>query len=190
MDILLNAVIFVLTLILVALFFKKNGEWHLSNGTRAFRFFTVQSNILCAAAALLMCMAPSLPWVWTLKYTGTVSVTVTMLTVFLFLGPTLGYKKMFTGTELYMHLVTPLLAIVSFFCFEKRPMSFVTALSGLLPVALYSVLYLYKVIYAPEDRRWDDFYGFNRGGKWPISLMAMLAGSFALCMTFMLLKNS
>ena len=36
-------------------------------------------------------------------------------------------------------------------------------------------LYINRVLFAPEGRRWEDFYGFNKGGKWPLSLAAMLA---------------
>ena len=190
MDAFLNALIFFLTLILTVRFFHKDGEWRIGNGTVFFRFFTVLSNVFCAAAAFLMCFAPSFPLVWTLKYIGTVAVTVTMMTVFLFLGPNMGYKKLLTGTDLYMHLVTPLLAILSFFCFEKRGMTVRTALLGVLPVLLYGILYLYKVVYAPENKRWDDFYGFNKNGKWPVSFAAMTAGGFAVCILFLFLQNS
>lgn len=189
MDIFLNALIFSLTLILTIRFFRKDGAWHIRNGAAAFRYFTVLSNVFCAAAALLMCFTSSMWWVWALKYIGTVAVTVTMLTVFLFLGPNLGYKKLLTGPDLYMHLVTPLMAIISFICLEKRGMTIQTALLGVLPVLLYGVLYLYKVIYAPEDKRWDDFYGFNKNGKWPVSFAAMLVGGFVACMLFLLLQN-
>lgn len=189
MDILFNALIFAVTLILTIRFFRKDGTWRIRNGAPAFHYFTVLSNVFCAAAALLMCFAPQLRWVWTLKYIGTAAVTVTMLTVFVFLGPNLGYKKMLTGPDLYMHLVTPLLAIISFFCFEKRGMTFGTALLGVLPVLLYGILYLYKVLYAPQSKRWDDFYGFNKNGKWPVSFAAMLAGAFAVSMLFMFLQN-
>ena len=105
MDTFLNALIFTLTLILTLRFFHRDGVWRISSGASAFHYFTVQSNVFCAAAALLMCFAPSQPWVWTLKYIGTVAVTVTMLTVFLFLGPNLGYKKLLTGTDLFIQSV-------------------------------------------------------------------------------------
>lgn len=189
MDLFLNALIFCLTLVLTLRFFHKDGTWKFGNGSAAFRFFTVLSNVFCAAAALLMCGASSSSWVWTLKYTGTAAVTVTMLTVFLFLGPNYGYKKMLTGTDLYMHLITPLLAILSFLGFEKRAMTVQTALLGVLPVLLYGMVYLYKVVYAPENKRWDDFYGFNKDGKWPISFAAMLAGGLAVSMLFLFLQN-
>ena len=45
---------------------------------------------------------------------------------------------------------------------------------------LYGLLYLYKVLYAPEEKRWDDFYTFNREGKWPVSFAAMLLGAFLI----------
>lgn len=189
MDAFINALIFVLTMILTARFFHKDGTWRFSNGASAFHYFTVQSNVFCAVSAFLMCFSSSSTWVWTLKFIGTVAVTITMLTVFLFLGPNLGYKKLLSGTELYMHLVTPLLAIISFFCFEKQGMPIQTALSGVLPVLLYGALYLYKVIYAPERKRWDDFYGFNKNGNWPVSFAAMLTGSLAVCMLFYFVQN-
>ena len=189
MDRILNIVIFCITLFCTMRFFRKDGTWAVGNGAAAFRFFTVQSNVFCAVAALLMFFAPSSTLVWTLKYVGTAAVTVTMLTVFVFLGPNLGYKKLLTGAELFMHLITPLLAIGSFLLLEKSRLAFLTALLAVLPVLLYGILYLYKVVYAPAGKRWEDFYGFNKGGKWPLSFAAMLLGSLAVSMVFMLLQN-
>ena len=68
-------------------------------------------------------------------------------------------------------------------------MSFSQSLWGLLPVVLYGPLYLYRILYAPEGKRWEDFYGFNKSGKWPISFAAMLAGTFLICMGIMALQN-
>ena len=189
-DTLLNAFIFVITLIPVVRFFHKDGKWALGNAREAFRFFTVQSNAFCAVSALLTALAPDARWAWTLKYIGTQAVTVTLLTVFLFLGPSMGsVKPLLKGFDIFMHLLTPLMAICSFSFPEKRGMDFGTALLGLLPVALYGVWYLYKILYAPEGRRWEDFYGFNRGGKWPVSFVAMQVGSFLVCMGLMALQN-
>jgi len=185
MDRFLNAFIFFATLYFTIRFFYKDHTWKLSNGKKAFRYFTVQSNILCAVAALLMCFNSFQPWAWVLKYIGTVAVTVTMLTVFLFLGPNMGYKELLKGRDFFMHLLTPLLATVSFLCFEKRSLSFQMGLLGMIPVAVYGAVYLYKVLLVPADKRWEDFYGFNKGGNWWLSLILMLLGSFLLCMVFM-----
>ena len=190
MELLCNALIFLITLLATLRFFRKDGTWAFRHGKAAFRYFTFLSNLLCALAALLMCLAPGQTWVWLLKYVGTVAVTVTMLTVFVFLAPALGsLRELLKGSDLFMHLITPLLALLSFCLLEKRGLSFRAALLGLIPVAAYGALYFYKVIVAPEERRWDDFYGFNRGGKWPLSVVAMLGACFALCMALMALQN-
>ena len=189
MDLFLNAGIFLVTLVFTLAFFYRDGAWKLNNGREAFRYFTVLSNVLCAAAALLMCLAPALRWVWLLKYVGTAAVCVTMLTVFLFLGPSMGYGMLLKGRDLFMHLLTPLAALVSFCVYERRGLTFGAALLGMLPVVLYGALYLYKVLHAPEGRRWEDFYGFNRGGKWKLAFSLMLLGNFLVCMGLMLLQN-
>ena len=123
--------------------------------------------------------------VWLLKYLGTASVTVTFLTVMVFLGPTMGYKSQLEGWSFYLHVIGPLLAIISF-CFLERiwPLSCVVALLGLLPVLLYGILYLYKVVIT---KQWEDFYGFNKNGKWKISFSAMVIGTFLVCILLWLL---
>ena len=196
-DRILNVFIALLTLLLVLGFFRKDGKWEPERGKFALRFFTTQSNILVAAASLLTALALSsegtIPrWIWTLKYIGTAAVTVTMLTVFLFLAPSIGkdwVKYLLTGSDIFMHLLTPLLALFTFCVFERQGMTFCESLWGLLPVVLYGPLYLYKILFAPPEKRWDDFYGFNKQGKWPVAFAAMVAGTFAICMGIMALQN-
>ncbi len=155
------------------------------------RFFTALSNLLCAIAALAVAacrLAGSVPdAVLILKYVGTSAVTVTMLTVLLFLGPTIGYGKLFSGPDLWLHLICPVLAIVSFLCWDKPDMSFGAVFLGMLPVPVYGVVYLYRVLFAPEETRWQDFYGFNRGGKWLLSYAAMSVGAFIVSLVLWLL---
>ena len=155
------------------------------------RFFTVLSNLLCALTALCVAVcrvAGSMPYaVGVLKYVGTSAVAVTMLTVVFFLGPTLGYKMMFSGPDLWLHLICPALAVVSLLLWDKPGMPFWMVFLGLVPVLLYGVLYLCRVFCAPEDRRWPDYYGFNRGGKWPLSYVAMGVGTFAVSLVLWLL---
>ena len=196
-DRILNVFIALLTLLLVLGFFRKDGKWEPERGKFALRFFTTQSNILVAAASLLTALALSsegtIPrWIWTLKYIGTAAVTVTMLTVFLFLAPSIGkdwVKYLLTGSDIFMHLLTPLLALFTFCVFERQGMTFCESMWGLLPVLLYGPLYLYKILFAPPEKRWDDFYGFNKQGKWPVAFAAMVAGTFAICMGIMALQN-
>jgi hypothetical protein len=197
-DIILNGAIFLVTLILLLRHTRQDGIRTPDRLKKAFRYFTCQSNVLCAVAALLTAVsmiAGDVPeWIRMLKYAGTVSVTVTMLTVFLFLAPSIGkgwFGALLKGpSNLFMHLITPLAAIVSFCVFEKRGMSFPQSLWGLAPLAVYGQHYIYRIRYAPEGKRWDDFYGFNRQGKWPAAFGIMLIATFGLCMLFMLAQNA
>ena len=195
-DWFLNILIALITLIIVVSFFRKEGQWVPERGKFALRFFTTLSNMLCAAACLLTALAINaggIPeWIWMLKYIGTAAVTVTMLTVLFFLAPSFGkgaLKVLLSGTDLFMHLITPLLALVSFCVFEKRGMTFCQSLWGMLPVVLYGPVYLYKILFALPEKRWDDFYGFNKQGKWPIAFAGMVIGTFLICMGIMALQN-
>ena len=185
-SVIINLLIFSTTAALVVQCFRREGRWDPARGRAAFRYFTVLSNALCALAALAMAVCQIRgrvsPAVLMFKYLGTASLSVTLATVLAFLGPTMGYRELLSGGNLYLHLLGPLLAIASFCFLEKDDMAFSSALAGLIPVALYGALYLYRVVFAPEGRRWDDFYGFNRGGRWPLAFAAMLAGTFGLCL--------
>ena len=170
LAVLINFAVFGLTAgIYVSCFRDRDGNWSLNNGLRALRFFTLLSNLFCGLVSLLMGLAllGSVPrW------------------------PSLGYSEMFRGRDLYLHLIGPVLAVVSF-CFLERiyPLSFSASLIGLIPVALYGLFYLYKVVLCPEGQRWEDFYGFNKTGKWPISFAAMLLGAFVICLLLRLLTR-
>lgn len=148
----------------------------------SFRYFTTLSNLFCAVTALILLLCElfgAMPvWAVALKYMGTVAVTVTFLTVLLFLLPaSRSIEGLFSnGPEIIMHLITPLLAIVSFLCFENRGLSPWVIPLGILPVLLYGWLYLKQVVIT---RAWPDFYGFNRDGKWKLSFSLMILGAVA-----------
>jgi hypothetical protein len=185
-SIIINAIIFVTTLIIALSHFRKDGKWQIRDGMRQFRYFTVLSNDFCAITALIMAVSQlmgSVPRpVFLLKYLGTVALTLTFVTVFLFLMPFQGgYKRWLTGDSFFAHLITPLLAVLSLCLIERQKMTLGTAMLGLVPVILYGAVYFYKVMLAPEKERWEDFYGFNRGGKWPIVCAVMLVATSLLC---------
>ena len=48
-------------------------------------------------------------------------------------------------------------------------------------MVLYGAAYLWKVVLCPKDKRWDDFYGFNRNGRWPIYFTGMVSAGFLIC---------
>ena len=149
------------------------------------RYFTTLSNLFCAAACLCVAafrLTGAVPrWVLILKYAGTVEVMVTFLTVMLFLGPSFGYKNLLTGPDLWLHAVCPLLALVSYLAWDRTEGPLPLALLGALPVLLYGLMYLKKaVLEKTPEKRWDDFYGFNRGSRWPLSFAVMLTAGVLL----------
>ena len=145
------------------------------------RFFTALSNLFCAAAALAVVICRLCgtlpPSVSILKFIGTAAVTVTLITVFVFLGPNLGYWFLLKGPDFFLHLACPVLAIISCCLWDKTGLDLYAVILGALPVILYGILYLYKVVL---KKSWDDFYGFNRHGKWPLSYIIMVAGAFLI----------
>ena len=169
-------------------FFKKDGEWALKNIKRSLKYFTFLSNEFIAIACLLTIIFPQSFTVGIIKYVAMVSVSVTMITVIVFLGPTIGYKVVLTGYELWMHLINPLVAIGIYFGLEKHSLPFPFALLGAAPVVLYGAFYLYKVILVKEEKRWEDFYGFNKGGKWYLSIFIMITSTLLLCVGYYWLK--
>ena len=185
-SIIINIAIFLTTLVMLLRCFREGAEWQLERGLKCLRYFTVLSNVFCAVAALFMAIAQlrgGVPHVvFMLKYVGTVAVTVTLATVFLFLGPSLGsYKTLLEGDNLYLHLIGPLLALLSFCLLEKRPMTFASTLWGMMPVLLYGAVYLFQVALAPEDRRWEDFYGFHRRRPSALTYAGVTLGAYMIC---------
>ena len=180
-DRLANVFIFLSTICAFIQCFAVDGRWDLHKGLKALRFFTVLSNLFCAAASLLVAITMPEPpyWIWILKYIGTCAVTVTCITVLVFLGPALGYKNLLSGRDFYLHLAGPVLAVITF-CFLERSYTLTmrTLVLGVLPVIFYGVFYLYKVVIREQ---WEDFYGYNKNGKWPVSMAAMFTGGFLVC---------
>ena len=155
------------------------------------RYFTVLSNLFCAVTALLVAVfrlfgeVPNS--VLILKHIGTSAVAVTLLVVLVYLGPAVdNYFSMFYGSNLFLHLLCPLMAIVSRLLWDKPEGGFGIVLLGVLPVIVYGIFYMIKVLVVPEKKRWDDFYGFTRGGKWWLSFLLVALTAFVSSLVFWL----
>ena len=168
---------------------RKKQEKTLKQRMGTFRYFTTDSNVLCALSCLC-----TLPWLigamfsgesclprplLLFRFAGTAAVTVTFLTVMAFLGPTTGYRPLLTGHGFWMHLLCPVLAVLSLALEKSEPFSFPETLWGMLPTVVYSLVYLYEVVLKKDG--WEDFYGFDRGGKWPVSIVLMYLATAGIC---------
>ena len=143
-------------------------------------FFTVDSNILLAVASLILVILETLiifgkrkdipHWVYVFKYVATCSTTLTLLTVLFYLSPLLGadFWKLFLNTNLFFHLVSPVLGIVSLILFEaKDEMKWKVSFLALIPMGLYSIFYITNVYTHLNNGKVDpkyDFYYFAANG--------------------------
>lgn len=184
-------------------------DWFGFHGFKSLSFFTNLSNIFVAITALILIIyniknlindTNDYPdWALKLKFTATVAVTVTFVTVIVFLTPLVAiYGKnvwaLYNKNNFFLHILTPILAIVSFVLCEKiKNFKLKHTLLGIIPVFLYSILYLTMVVIIGEaNGGWPDFYGFTFGGiTWAafISAIVMLGATFGLSVSIFAIQK-
>ncbi len=205
LNIALTAFLFLASFISVGVIFFSGGSGNMQVvGTRAFMYFTVDSNLLCGLACLISCVYSILllcgkirrlpGWVSLLKFCGTSAALLTFTVVMCFLGLIYGYGAMFAGVNLYLHGVVPVLAACSFVLLDPwADIRGFRTLFGILPVIVYGIFYIYLVvILGPEKGGWYDFYSFNSGplqGKWYLSVIVVIAVSYLLGLLILVLQR-
>ncbi len=193
-----NFLIVLLTAYGMSRFFTVGGDGNMAvMNSRCFQYFTVDSNLLAAFASLLLLFGqlryllrgrPIHRALTVLKFVGTISVGLTFFTVFCFLGMLYDYRSMIEGVNLFMHLITPLLAMLSFCLLERdAALPFRSVFLGLLPTLLYGAVYMLMVV---AWKRWYDFYGFNIGGRWVLSSILMLAATLLIAAVLWALQRA
>lgn len=144
---------------------------------KALRYFSVHANLIGGTAGAFMLtdnirrfFSPADPfvrWKSVWKFIGTAALAVTFFTVVLLLAPRKGYGDMlFTGNNLYMHLISPVLAVLSLCVFERGGRTrWPEVLLSLLPVFIYMFVYNINVFCI---REWKDFYDLRALGGWRV----------------------
>lgn len=187
-----NLTVFVATAICVATFFLAGGVGNMQvTGWAAFRYFTVDSNVLAALGCLvgLSCNMVGvitgedyLPrWALLFRFAGTVAVTLTLVVVAAFLGFVYGFEMMFTGINLFLHGINPALCILTFMFLDKGLVRFREVWIPLVPVLAYGVVYVLMVVYrGVAAGGWPDFYQFNTFVTWPVSVLVAAVATFLI----------
>lgn len=145
-----------------------------------FMFFTVDSNMLLAISSLIIVIYELLVyfnkqekiphWVSVFKYVAVTSTTLTFLTTVFYLSPLLGAKfwMLFLNNNLFFHLVSPILGLVSLILFEyEEKFSWKISFLSLIPMGLYSIFYITNVYTHLNNGQVDpvyDFYYFAANG--------------------------
>ncbi len=184
-SIILNSLIFIFTLfatISMIIGFKFMGAFEVlsSRNFQSFRFFTVDSNVFAGlislAYVIYKCTAKgkardTLPRAfYILKLAATTGVTLTLMVTTFYLAPTSNgqFLRYFMNSNFFMHLVTPLLCIVSFVFFEASDSEkLVITIPGILPMLLYSFYYTPNILIHLDNGKVDpayDWYHFLAGG--------------------------
>ena len=90
-----------------------------------------------------------------------------------------------------MHLAGPLAALVTFLFLETdSEVSIPETFLALIPPALYGAVYLTEVVFIGEENGgWMDFYTFNRGGYWYVTVVVILGVVYAVAVITRLVHN-
>ena len=171
-----------------------------ANSFQALKFFTVDSNLLLGLAAFLTAREdrkalkagiPGIrPGVVLLKYTAVVSTTLTFFIVAAVFAPGVpgGYYSLIKNTNLFFHLIIPVLGMVSFVLFENAGcLKLRHTFAGLVPMAVYGIIYAANVFAHVEDgsvARKYDWYGFVAGGidTAAAAALSMLVITYLICL--------
>ena len=170
-----------------------------AGGFRNLKYFTVLSNLLMAAASALNLVYTirmikynrTIPnWVPRLKYAGATAVTLTLLVVLLFLWPVFKIPGLYSGANLWFHLLIPLMSICSFVLGTKDTMTIRDSWLAVIPMIIYGAWYIGNNLINgvgvwPDT---NDWYGFLSWG-WGIGVvifcfLVLITWACALLMRF------
>ncbi len=187
-SLIINILIFLLTVIALIIMFTgfkfMNGQEIVLESTKlgVFKFFTVDSNMFMGIVALLFAIKeigvlrgnideiPAKYYV--LKLMGTVAVGLTFFVVFAYLEFIVegGIALLLMNSNLFLHLIIPVLSILNFAIFEKiDKLKFKYTFFGLIPTMVYAIYYVTNVLIHMENGKVSpiyDWYWFVQNGVW------------------------
>jgi hypothetical protein len=192
-SIILNIIISLLALIATIIMFTgfkfMHGAEPVLETTKlgVFKYFTVDSNIFMGIISLVFVIyeikllkenIKEIPTkVYILKLMSTVGVSLTLFVVFVYFVPITEWKvlPMIMNSNLFFHLIIPVLSIISFIFFENtNKLKYKYVLFGLLPTFIYGIYYLINVLVHVENHLVStkyDFYYFVQNGIWTSAIV-------------------
>ena len=153
-----------------------------------FKFFTVDSNVFMGIVSLAFIIEETKllkgkikdisKTMYIFKLMSTTAVTITFLTVFLYLGPISdgGIISMLQNSNLFFHFIIPVLSIITFILFEKTDkLELKNSLYGIIPTLLYASYYVTNILIHMENGKVSpiyDWYWFVQNGVWAAFIVA------------------
>ncbi len=92
---------------------------------------------------------------------------------------------MLQNSNLFFHLLIPVLSIITFVLFEKNNLKFKNIVYVLIPTLMYEIFYLINIFIHLENGSVlpiYDWYWFAQGGLWQIAIV----GPLMLLITYIL----
>ncbi len=209
-SIILNCII--LFLVIIAIIFMFNGIKFMpgesmvldTSSIQMLKFFTIDSNLLIGTVSLLFLFyeikvqrnkIKEIPaFLYRLKLMGTTAVSLTFLVVFGYLAPITeyGFYKMIMNSNLFLHLIIPVLSIITFVFFEKNnKLKKKDALYGIIPTFLYAIFYLSNILIHMENGKVDfkyDWFWFVQNGVWTAVIVVPVIFIITYLISLCLLK--
>lgn len=168
-----------------------------AGGFRNLKYFTVLSNLLMAAASAVNIIvtikskrnSTEIPaWTDIFKYVGATATALTFLVVVSFLGPVYKVPGLYSGANLWFHVVVPVLGCINVVISDFGEIAFKDSFKALVPLLIYGVGYIGNIlINGMGDKPYsNDWYGFLYWG-WGIgmvilAILIVLTWSMALIM--------
>ena len=196
-------ILFVLGCLFLFFFIGENEEM---TGVKALRYFTVHS---CIASALVSSVTAGyiLRWLITgrpiprgaacMKFAGISSICITFtvtMSIFVYtlcsgidaFGTELGFSRILSGSNLFMHLICPLLGISSLIMEPGARLRWRDLWTAYVPVTVYSILYIIFALHlSRENGGWTDIYSVSRAG---IAFSAAAVAVITLAVSAALIK--
>lgn len=127
--------------------------------------------LICFITRLIQKEAKLPHWVFAMKMCSTALISITFLITAAYLAPSVGgeWWRLYINASLFNHLLTPVVAIVSFLFFEpKSGLPYRVCFLSLIPMACYGAFYLIRA-YTHVDASGRiglayDVYGLARWG--------------------------
>ena len=124
---------------------------------------------------------------------ATSAVTLTFVTTLVFLTPQYGFYALYNNTNLFFHLLVPVLAVISYIFFENDLLERKDAKFGIIPMFLYSIFYTTNILIHLNNGGLTvkyDFYGFLRGNIYNmfISIPVMIIVAYLISLILILLN--
>ena len=129
-----------------------------------------------------------------LKFIATSGVGMTLTVVFVYLGPIAdgGYSAMLQNCNLFFHLIIPVLSMITFMFLEKTDkLKFKFTFYGMIPVIIYSILYLINFLIHIENGQVSpvyDWYYFVQFGLWTIVIVIPIVYAISYLVSFLIWK--